>query len=323
MTKFLISGYIGFDNFGDEAIAHVLISHLKNIGAEKITLLSANPSKTVRLYNVNAKYYLNFFRPILETDVLISGGGSLLQDITSLKSLIYYLTIIVIALILKKEVIIFAQGFTPFRTKFGQYLTKSVLNYCKKIYVRDFRSKELLENLGIKSDLISDPVFGIKIPEINTKKGIGIQLRDFSNLKEQFLEELADMLKKNFPNETIKLISLQDSLDLPIIKKFETILKKRNINSEILCNLDINEVINIIGKLEYLIGMRFHSLLVGALSKTKLLGLSYDIKVKTLAESVGFPFINIENITEIENINNIINVDPKKYQIPKFNFPEI
>ena len=36
MTKYVISGYIGFDNFGDEAIVKVLTSHLKNLNAEKI-----------------------------------------------------------------------------------------------------------------------------------------------------------------------------------------------------------------------------------------------------------------------------------------------
>ena len=34
MTKYVVSGYIGFDNFGDEAIAKVLVSHLKKIGAK-------------------------------------------------------------------------------------------------------------------------------------------------------------------------------------------------------------------------------------------------------------------------------------------------
>ena len=39
MTKYVVSGYIGFDNFGDEAIAHVLVDKLKSKGAEKITLI--------------------------------------------------------------------------------------------------------------------------------------------------------------------------------------------------------------------------------------------------------------------------------------------
>ena len=133
MTKYLISGYIGFDNFGDEAIASVLVSNLKKNGAEKITVLSSNPEKTARLYDVNSEHFLKFFKPILETDVLISGGGSLLQDITSLKSLLYYLAIILFAQAMNKRVIIFAQGFTPFRTKIGEFFTKFVLKRCSKI----------------------------------------------------------------------------------------------------------------------------------------------------------------------------------------------
>ena len=130
MTKFVISGYIGFDNFGDEAIAKVLTSYLKASGAEKITVLSSNPDKTANLYGVDSINFLKFLQPIIESDVLISGGGSLLQDITSLKSLIYYLAVITTALVLNKKVIIFAQGFTPFRTKIGKFFTKFLLQYC-------------------------------------------------------------------------------------------------------------------------------------------------------------------------------------------------
>ena len=122
MTKYIISGYIGFDNFGDEAIACVLINYLKKINAEKITLISSNPKKTANLYNVNSIGMLNFFPSIAEADILISGGGSLLQDITSLKSLIYYLGLIVLALIFKKKVILMAQGFGPIKNKLARKL---------------------------------------------------------------------------------------------------------------------------------------------------------------------------------------------------------
>ena len=105
MTKYVISGYIGFDNFGDEAIAQVLTSYLKASGAEKITVLSSNPEKTANFYGVDSINFLKFLRPIIESDVLISGGGSLLQDITSLKSLIYYLAVITTALVLNKKVL--------------------------------------------------------------------------------------------------------------------------------------------------------------------------------------------------------------------------
>lgn len=60
MTKYVVSGYIGFDNFGDEAIAKVLVDRLKHEGAEKITLISSNPEKTAKLYGVEACPMLKF-----------------------------------------------------------------------------------------------------------------------------------------------------------------------------------------------------------------------------------------------------------------------
>ena len=128
MTKYVISGYIGFDNFGDEAIAKVLTSYLKSKKAKKITVLSSNPHKTARLYDVYSANYLKFFKPIIESDVLISGGGSLLQDITSLKSLIYYLAVIVFALVFKKKVIIFAAA-----TVFSHFFANIIMGIANRI----------------------------------------------------------------------------------------------------------------------------------------------------------------------------------------------
>ena len=163
MTKYVVSGYIGFDNFGDEAIAGVLTNYLKRNGAKKITLISSNPEKTSKLYDVNSVGMLDFIKPIMESDVLISGGGSLLQDITSLKSLLYYLAIILFAQAMNKRVIIFAQGFTPFRTKIGKILTKFALKNCDKITVRDLKSQKLLKNLDNPEEYLKYVQFNMDI----------------------------------------------------------------------------------------------------------------------------------------------------------------
>lgn len=322
MTKYLVSGYIGFDNFGDEAIAKVLTDYLKNIKAEKITLLSSNPEKTAKLYSVNSAYFLNFIKPIIETDVLISGGGSLLQDVTSLKSLIYYLAVIVTALVFNKKVVIFAQGFTPFRTKIGKILTSFVLKHCHKIYVRDIKSKELLDDLSIKSEIVSDPVYNIEIPDFE-KNGVGIQLRSFSGLTEEFLENLAQEVAKRFSGQKIKLISLQDSVDLAVLEMFSKKLKSINIESYIVKNLSINEAIKEISSLEFLIGMRFHANLVGIKAGVKVLGINYDIKVSSLSEEVKFPILNLNQKSFETEFNQLLTLDISKYNVPQKEIPSI
>lgn len=303
MTKYVVSGYIGFDNFGDEAIARVLTQNLKKNGAEKITLISSNPEKTAKLYDVDSVGMFGFIKPIMETDVLISGGGSLLQDVTSLKSLVYYLGIIMTALFFRKKVVIFAQGFTPFRTKIGKILTKFVLKKCHKITVRDKKSQKLLSGMGIDSILVADPVFGIEVPQ-KEKRGIGLQLRSFPTLTDEFVEKLVNEIKTRFPDEEIKLISLQDSLDLPVLEKIE---------GKILKNLTVDEAIDEISSLKYLIAMRFHACLIGAKAGVNVVGINYDIKVETLAKTLGFPLIELNG----EGLENSFE-NTESYVIPEF-----
>lgn len=320
MTKYVISGYIGFDNFGDEAIAGVLINKLKEQGAEKITVISANPKKTSRLYGVSSCGMLSFLRPILLSDVLISGGGSLLQDITSLKSLIYYLFVIMTAIIFGKKVIIFAQGFSKFRTKRGNFLTEFVLKKCHKVTVRDKQSQDYLKTLGINSELVTDPVFGIDIPPVPEHKGIGIQLRNCRGLGNEFLSALAEEIADKFKNEEIKLFSFQDNIDLPVIEKFAEFLTSNGAIVKIYKNLSVPEVIHEVPRLEYFISMRFHGCLISAKSGVKTLGINYDRKVKTLGENIGFPIINMFGCEVKNGINELLSQNPENYKIPEFVF---
>lgn len=320
MTKYVISGYIGFDNFGDEAIAGVLINHLKDSGAERITVLSANPEKTSNLYGVKSCGMFRFLYPIITSDVLISGGGSLLQDITSLRSLLYYLIVIMTAIIFGKKVIVFAQGFSKFRTKIGEILTESILKMCYKVSVRDKQSQDYLKTLGIDAELATDPVFGMEVPVIKEHKGVGVQLRDCRGLGNEFLIPLAEEIAEKFKGHEIKLFSFQDNIDLPIIEKFAEFLTSNGAMVKIYKNMSVPEVICEVSILEYFISMRFHGCLIAAKSGVKTLGIKYDKKVQILSENVGFPVINMLGCEVKQGIDELLSQNPDEYKIPKFSF---
>lgn len=323
MTKYVVSGYIGFDNFGDEAIAQTLVSILKSKNAEKITLISSNPQKTSTAYSVNSCGMLDFIKPVMEADVLISGGGSLLQDVTSLKSLIYYLAIIMFALVMNKKVIIFAQGFTPFRTKIGEFLTAFVLKRCHKVSVRDSKSMSILSDLGVEAELVTDPVFGINVSEKGERKGVGIQLRSYRTLTDEFLENLADIIGRRFKNEEVKLFSFQDSLDYDVLQSFSKKLKKRDVNSRVYQGLSVEEIIDEISTLEYLVGMRFHADLVAVKCGVKVLGINYDVKVANLANYVGFPMIGLNQTVFEKEFDELFALNPENYNIPEYKSPDL
>ena len=307
MTKYIVSGYIGFDNFGDEAIARVLVDRLKTSGAEKITLISSNPEKTTRIHCVNSCPMLKFWKSMQEADVLISGGGSLLQDVTSLKSLLYYLGVIYSALIMGKKVEIFSQGIGPINSKIGRMLTKLALKKAQKVSVRDKKSQELLKSWGIQSELVKDPIFSLELPEKHKKGIVGIQLRNYPTMSDAFLKSLADCVIKRFGDKKVKVFSFQDSIDLDICEKFSRILLKRGFENdiEVLSKLSVNEVFEKISELEYMIAMRFHANVVAIKTGVKTLAINYDIKVKKLAEEYNLPVIELNQVDFDEEFSKL------------------
>ncbi|WP_054669601.1 polysaccharide pyruvyl transferase family protein [Calditerricola satsumensis] len=56
----VLSGYYGYNNAGDEAILHAIVSSLRRFDpAIAITVLSAQPEATARLYRVNAVHRMD------------------------------------------------------------------------------------------------------------------------------------------------------------------------------------------------------------------------------------------------------------------------
>lgn len=294
LKKILISGYYGFDNFGDETILSVLVKKLKEF-TPFITVLSKNPSKTKDLHKVESSFFFSpckaFFR-VLKCDILFSGGGSLLQDVTSLNSLLYYLLLINIALFFRKKVIIFAQGIGPINNKFGAFLTKNTLKKCSLVTVRDRKSKMLLNKWGIDADLVCDPLFDLETYEYSPSNKVGVQLRSFKTLKEDLLTKLAQQINKEFSDKEIEIYSFQDSLDLAVCRHFEEILKSINpqINTTLIHNQTSQEILYKISKLDYMIAMRFHANLVAIKYGIKTLAVCYDVKVEKLAQEAEIPY---------------------------------
>lgn len=298
MKKAVCSGYYGFDNFGDDAVLYVLVKLFSK--KYDLTVFSANPEKTSKEYNVKSVYsfdYLKVLSEIMKSDVLISGGGSLLQDVTSKKSLIYYLGLIFAATLLKKDVIIFAQGLGPFRSKISQILTKLALKRCKLITVRDTDSQRLLNDWGIDSKLVCDPVFTFDIKSANKQNTIGIQLRSFIGVNDDFLKRLAEAVNTTFYDKDVVIFSLQPSIDMEVCTRFKEFLGREAVIKN---GLGVKETAEEISKLDYLIAMRFHAVLAGLMSGVKVLPVSYDKKVSFLSLEAGVDYIELNHPDGLE-----------------------
>ena len=171
MYNILISGYYGFNNIGDESILRTVIDNLREkLPDVEITVLSQSPARTAEKYAVKAAQRMNLwdiFRSVWRCDMLLSGGGSLLQDATSSRSILYYLFILRLAQLLGKRTFIYSQGIGPINAPRNRRLTASVLRRADGIVVRDSKSRDLLLELGVPDLLIhvtADPVIRVKAP---------------------------------------------------------------------------------------------------------------------------------------------------------------
>ena len=73
-----------FGNAGDEAMLCAIIDAIRKEEADAhITVISGNPKETSKKHNINAVgtfSALGILKAIAHSDLVISGGGSLLQD---------------------------------------------------------------------------------------------------------------------------------------------------------------------------------------------------------------------------------------------------
>ncbi|MBR5555462.1 polysaccharide pyruvyl transferase CsaB [bacterium] len=298
--KAVLSGYFGFDNFGDDAILAVLTEKLKTLDTD-ITIFSANPEKTEKDYRVKAVRSFdvkNVIKTIKNSDILISGGGSLLQDVTSLKSLVYYAGIIFLALLFKKKVLIFAQGIGPLNRKISRFLVINLLKKVSYISVRDEKSLKFLEDYKIIADLVNDPVYSVQISDVPKNFAVGVQLRDFKTMNIEFLDSLAESLLLNFPSRKFELFVFQKAYDAEVCFQFEKILKAKNpdVDTEIIFYDNRNEIFRRISQLDYMVAMRFHAIIASLKAGIRVAGINYDVKVEKLAKEASIPLISLNAV---------------------------
>lgn len=152
--KVLISGYYGAGNAGDEAVLAGLLRLLAEGGEGRLrpVVLSADPERTRREHGVEARPRLAagpLIRELRSSLALISGGGGLLQDVTSLRSCFYYWGVIRLAQALGTPVFAHAQGLGPLRRRLSQKAAAAALRRARRVSVRDEDSARLAVSLGL------------------------------------------------------------------------------------------------------------------------------------------------------------------------------
>ncbi len=304
----VMSGYYGFNNTGDEAIMISMHKNIQSLGDNyNITVLSNKPEETRDRYGIEAVYRFGIrdvFRAIKNCDVLLSGGGSLLQDSTSTRSLLYYLSITILAKMMGKKVMLYANGIGPVSGKRNRRFVKQVVNKADLITLREENSYDELLSMGVDSKkcfVTADPVFTMKgvsreeaidllhkedIPV--DKKIVVVSVRNWKGM-ERFIgrfAKLCDVIVKKY-DRTIVFLAMQMPND---IKVSERVKEQMHEDAYILQgHYTPEQVMGIISLADFILSMRLHTLIFAASQKVPLIGFVYDPKIAYYLEKLEMP----------------------------------
>ncbi|OPA75685.1 polysaccharide pyruvyl transferase CsaB [Paenibacillus selenitireducens] len=315
--RIVISGYYGFKNSGDEAVLKSILTALEQeANAQGITVapivLSNNPRLTKRLYGVQAVNRMDMrkvLRAIYTSHGLISGGGSLLQDATSKKTIPYYLAVIKLAQWLWKPTFIYSQGVGPVNNKAFFPFIRNAFKKSKMVSVRDIESAELLQSMGLGEELlhvVPDPVMGLPLssdPEIQAEDLgvmemgdslpiVGVSLR-FWREDRSDMNRIAEALRLLCEDRAVHLRFLP--FHMPSDEEASRyVIERIGDIAELGCEISIcpsleqpQAMLAEVSRCELLVGMRLHSLIYAASQQVPMIGISYDPKIDNFLNRLG------------------------------------
>lgn len=306
MTKIVISGYYGFANAGDEAMLSALVTSLREyISDAEITVISGNPAMTGANHQVRTVHRFNLpgiVAAVRSCQILISGGGSLLQDVTSARSIYYYLFIIRLAEFFGKPVMLYAQGIGPVTRPRARKAVRSVLQKVQMIGVRDADSQTELEVMGVTAPPIyvtADAVLSMRpadreigaaiLQSRNLKdrrKKIGIAVRDWQGLTayKKALAESADALYRLYEGQIV-FIPMQHPADSATAKEIMSYMECPAVSLE--SAYSAAELMSLLGAMDVVIANRLHALVFASLMGVPVTAISYDPKIDSFINLIG------------------------------------
>lgn len=331
----VLLGYYGFKNSGDETLLYSMIKKLREKkGDIRLLVLSKAPEETQKAYGVYSVNRFDFFKiksELKKSKLFIFGGGSLIQDVTSNKSLWYYLNVLKMAISAHTPVMLYANGIGPVNKEKNRRMVAQILNKVDLITLRDEESLAEVKAMGIEKEALvtADPALSIdgisteRAKELLASAGVpkdakilGVSIREWKKCSTEFWSEFADGLEKicKVNGFTPVFIPLKQPDDTEISKEIKS---KMSLESYVLEEMySPEEIVGIAGECELVISMRLHSLIYAAAKGVPSVGITYDPKVSGFVNYIGTgTTLDINGFDAVEFCNTVKDLIDKKDEI--------
>ena len=301
-----VCGAYGRGNAGDEAILKAILQEIRELAPDSpICVVSRNPAETRLTHRVQAIHTFDipgFRRLSYRSRLYLNGGGSLIQDATSRRSLWFYLYTLWQARRAGVPVVMYSCGIGPVshpgdRVLAGKIISRNV----DVITLREDSSVQELKELGVSGPeiiLAADPSLTLRPHgEAETRSVVlsaGLDpaesyvcfiLRSWPGFEEKVPEfaGAADELSRQ--GLTPVFLAVDRGKDVPAAR---LVLQRMQENGLLLDGrYPGEELSDLLSSMKAVVSMRLHGLIFAAGRGTPLVGVVYDPKVRAFLRYIG------------------------------------
>ena len=320
--KVLICGYYGYCNLGDEAMLSGLLKLLNKIQPNLFpTVLSSNATRSKTLHSVNAiNQGGNFIDKLLRllgyirSDYFILGGGDLLRDTAQTSIASSWLSALQKAIKFRCHTIVLGVSVGEIVRDETKKLIPELLNQVDYIGVRDVQSQLKLKNLGVQKAIhIVNDLALEALPENSLKNtareqqqiniGIAVRRLDYRGpsvnpqIYSNIAREIAAFVDSWVETHQIKVHMLpfqasktNQKLDNDDYASSIEIKNLSNYPEQFIvhqCFESVRDYTKVVEKLDFVIGMRLHALILSAGIGIPVIAIEYDPKVRYFMKEIG------------------------------------
>lgn len=315
----LICGAYGKGNAGDDSILEAILQQMRRIDPDMpLYVLSRNPKETRLRYRVGSIHTFSvpqFWRRMGKTKLYINGGGSLIQDVTSTRSLHYYLESIAMAKRRGNQVLMYGCGIGPVSSpKNRRQAGKIIDRYADLITLREPQSAKELQSMGVKRPeirvtadpaLLLDPAPTSAVDSFLLSQGVDPQgkyvllvLRPWKGFEDK-LPAIAAAADRIYTQHglTPVFFALEPGRDLPACRQAAQLVQSP-------CHIlsaphDGHLIVGMMGRMQAVLSMRLHALIFATGLGVPLVGIVYDPKVSSFLDYLDQKrYLLLEQVTE-------------------------
>jgi len=292
--RVVISGYYGFGNLGDEAVLAGLLHTLRSVDSGiEATVLSGDPDRTEREHAVEAiprMHPASLVGALRASDGLISGGGSLLQDRSSVRPVAYYAGVMLLARLVGRPYVVHAQGLGPIEHRINRRLAAMALRGAAAVSLRDSASLALARSLGVRRpiEIVPDPALALEwsVP-LGSNRPVVVAVRAWPSV-EPVLDGIRGALARLADLGPIVAVPMQSPADLEPSREVVRGIPGATVLGPA---PDLDAVLQAIAGARIVIGMRLHALILAAGAGVPAVAVSYDPKVDAFADRAAQPIV--------------------------------